>query len=169
MLMKSTPRQHRQTLALRQDLADRVHQTAALISQNPNYFVNKCVEGCLDAMESEELAVDIPIVVLVRKMCGRPELAAKWVPAICALLAPHSLRLTPRHYRHFADLIDGHEGPRTQEAVQLYWRLADTRTEQQVAFEDELRALKQPERSTSANELVNAVPPTVHAALEVRK
>ena len=94
-------------------------------------------------MDSEELAVDIPIVVLVRKICGRPVLAAKWVPAICALFAPHSMRLTPRYYRHFADLIDSHEGPLTQETVQLYWRLADTRTEQQVAFEDELRVLKQ--------------------------
>lgn len=139
--MKSTTRQPRQTLALRQDLANRVHITASLIAQNPNYFVNKCVEGCLDAMESEEIAVDIPIVVLVRKLCGRSVLAAKWVPAICALFVQQPMALTPRHYHHFADLINGHEGSLTQEAVQLYWRLADNRAQQQVDFEGELRAL----------------------------
>lgn len=141
--METPTRQHRLTFVLRQDLTERLHRTAALLGQNPNYFVNQCVEGCLNAMDAEEIAADIPIITLVRKICGRPILEAKWVPAICALFAPQSMKLTPQHFQKFAELVNRHEGRLTSEAVQLYWKLADDRCQQQTKFDRELAALKE--------------------------
>ena len=141
--METSTRQHRLTLALRQDLAERVHRIAALLGQNPNHFVNQCVEGCLNAMDAEGIAADIPIITLVRKICGRPVLEAKCVPAICALFAPRSMKLTPRHFQQFADLINRHEGKLTSEGVRLYWKLADDRCQQQTKFDRELAVLNE--------------------------
>ena len=141
--MEASARQYRLTLALRQDLAERVHRIAALLGQNPNYFVNQCVEGCLNAMDAEGIAADIPIIALVRKVCGRPMLEAKWVPAICALFAPRSMKLTPQHFQEFADLVNRHEGRLTSEAIRLYWKLADDRCQQQAKFGRELAALNE--------------------------
>ena len=140
--MTSPNRLPRLTLMLRKDLAERVHAAAALTTQNSNYFVNNCIEGCLNAMESEEIVVDIPIIVIVRKIRGLPILAAKWIPAICALFIPESVSITPRHYQILAKLLNDHEGELTEEAIRFYGQLADKTYRQQMAFEAELAALR---------------------------
>ena len=140
--MTSPNRLPRLTLMLRKDLAERVHAAAALTTQNSNYFVNNCIEGCLNAMESEEIVVDIPIIVIVRKIRGLPILAAKWIPAICALFIPTTVSITPRHFQILAGLLNNHEGELTEEAIRFYGQLADKTYRQQIAFEAELAALR---------------------------
>jgi len=93
-------------------------------------------------MESEEIAVDIPIIVIVRKIRGLPILAAKWIPAICALFFPATVSITPRHYQILAGLLNNHEDVLTEEAIRFYGQLADKTYRQQIAFEAELAALR---------------------------
>jgi hypothetical protein len=128
---------------LRKDLADRVHATAALTLLNSNYFVNNCVEGCLDAMESDEMAVDIPMVIIVRKIRGLPILAAERIRALCTLFLPETVSITPRHYQILAGLLNNHDGDLTEEAFRFYGELTDKKYCRQIAFEAELAALRQ--------------------------
>src|ERR1700722_13992061 len=95
-----TPR--RVTVNLRSDLNERVVQRAAELDQNPNYFVNQCVEGILDAIDGEEIAQDIPILKLARIMKGKPLLDARLINAICSLSASHTEEITVCHRRIFA-------------------------------------------------------------------
>jgi predicted DNA-binding protein len=140
--MASPNRLPRLTLMLRKDLAERVHAAAALTTQNSNYFVNNCIEGCINAMESEDIANDIRIVDIVRKIRGLPLLSAKGIQAICALFIPPSISITPRHYQILAGLLNNHEGELTEEAARFYGRLADKTYRQQICFEEELAALR---------------------------
>jgi hypothetical protein len=140
--MKKTTRQRRITLMLRSDLAERVLQNAPRICQNPNSFVNHCVEGCLDAMESEEISCDISIVTLMRKACRKPILAAKWIRAICALFAENPEEIPPQNFQYLADLLNEHEGPLTREKVRSYWRLADRMAKETVAYEKDLQVFR---------------------------
>lgn len=128
---------------LRKDLAERVHATAALTLLNSNYFVNNCIEGCLDAMESEEIAVDIPMVIIVRKIRSLPILAAERIRALCTLFLPETVSITPRHYQILAGLLNNHEGDLTEEAFRYDGKLADDRYRRQIAFESELAELRQ--------------------------
>lgn len=53
---------HRVTMALRQDLNERVFKKAEELRQNPNYFANQCIEGILDAMDADDIGHDIPFL-----------------------------------------------------------------------------------------------------------
>ena len=118
--MTSPDRPLRLTLILRKDLSARVHAVASMIRQNPNHFVNKCVEGCLDAMESEEIAFDIPLVTLFRKISGVSLLDAKWIPAICSLFMAEAIHLTPRHLQILAGLLNDHQGDLAEDVIRFY-------------------------------------------------
>ena len=119
---------------LRKDLAERVHATAALTLLNSNYFVNNCIEGCLDAMESEEIAVDIPIVTLVRKIRSLPILAAQRTRALCVLFIPETVSSTPRFLQILAGLLNNHDGDLTEEALRFYGKLSEQHYRRQIAF-----------------------------------
>jgi hypothetical protein len=123
--MGSEPRPPRRiTIALRNDLQGRVAQAAANLNQNSNYFVNQCVEGLLDAIEGEDISHDIPVFKLARVIKGKPILDAKWVTALCCLLAPDTDELPLWHRRYFAELMNKHEGKLTHDFIRLYFTQA---------------------------------------------
>ncbi len=135
-----TPR--RVTINLRSDLHERVMQRAVELDQNPNYFVNQCVEGILDAIDAEEIAQDIPILKMARILKGKTLLDAKWVGALCAIFAPHAEEITVWHRRNFAELANRHEGKLTEEFINLYWKQAVEMTRQRMETEKQIARLK---------------------------
>ena len=94
-------------------------------------------------MESEEIAVDIPMVIIVRKIRSLPILAAERIRALCTLFLPESVSITPRHYQILAGLLNNHEGDLTEEAFRFYGELSEQHYRRQMAFEAELAALRQ--------------------------
>src|SRR5476651_2635958 len=70
--MEKEPKPKRISMALRNDLNERVFQKAAELKQNPNFFVNQIIEGVLDAMDAGDTSEDIPILTLNRLMKDRP-------------------------------------------------------------------------------------------------
>ena len=146
--MKKPPCPRRITLVLRADLTERVFPHAARICQNPNSFVNRCVAACLDAMDSDEIACDFPIVILTRKAYRKPILAAKWIRSICALFAASPEEIPSRNFQYLAELLNCHEGPLPKEVVRAYWKLADRMAQQAVAFEKELQAFRSRQSSS---------------------
>jgi hypothetical protein len=117
-------RAKRLTMMVRSDLTERVLKLAPVVSQNPNSFVNLCVEGCLDAMEAEDIGCEIPIIKLYRTVRKKAVLDSKWVTAICSIFAPRTEEVTEHHHRFLAELINQHEGPLTAEAMNFYWKKA---------------------------------------------
>jgi hypothetical protein len=133
-------RAKRLTMMVRGDLTERVLKLAPVVSQNPNSFVNLCVEGCLDAMEAEDIGYEIPIIKLYRTVRKKAVLDSKWVTAICSIFAPRTEEVTEHHHRFLAELINQHEGPLTAEAMNFYWKKA---TEMNMArIQTEKEAIK---------------------------
>ena len=133
-------RAKRLTMMVRSDLTERVLKLAPEVSQNPNSFVNLCVEGCLDAMEAEDIGYEIPIIKLYRTVRKKAVLDSKWVTAICSIFAPRTEEVTEHHHRFLAELINQHEGPLTAEAMNFYWKKA---TEMNMArIQTEKEAIK---------------------------
>ena len=133
-------RAKRLTMMVRSDLTERVLKLAPTVSQNPNSFVNLCVEGCLDAMEAEDIGYEIPIIKLYRTVRKKAVLDSKWVTAICSIFAPRTEEVTEHHHRFLAELINQHEGPLTAEAMNFYWKKA---TEMNMArIQTEKEAIK---------------------------
>jgi hypothetical protein len=133
-------RAKRLTMMVRSDLTERVLKLAPVVSQNPNSFVNLCVEGCLDAMEAEDIGYEIPIIKLYRTVRKKAVLDSKWVTAICSIFAPRTEEVTEHHHRFLAELINQHEGPLTAEAMNFYWKKA---TEMNMArIQTEKEAIK---------------------------
>jgi hypothetical protein len=133
-------RAKRLTMMVRSDLTERVLKLAPVVSQNPNSFVNLCVEGCLDAMEAEDIGYEIPIIKLYRTVRKKAVLDSKWVTAICSIFAPRTEEVTEHHHRFLAELINQHEGPLTTEAMNFYWKKA---TEMNMArIQTEKEAIK---------------------------
>jgi hypothetical protein len=133
-------RAKRLTMMVRSDLTERVLKLAPAVSQNPNSFVNLCVEGCLDAMEAEDIGYEIPIIKLYRTVRKKAVLDSKWVTAICSIFAPRTEEVTEHHHRFLAELINQHEGPLTTEAMNFYWKKA---TEMNMArIQTEKEAIK---------------------------
>jgi len=133
-------RARRLTMMVRSDLTERVLKLAPVVSQNPNSFVNLCVEGCLDAMEAEDIGYEIPIIKLYRTVRKKAVLDSKWVTAICSIFAPRTEEVTEHHHRFLAELINQHEGPLTAEAMNFYWKKA---TEMNMArIQTEKEAIK---------------------------
>jgi hypothetical protein len=133
-------RAKRLTMMVRSDLTERVLKLAPVVSQNPNSFVNLCVEGCLDAMEAEDIGYEIPIIKLYRTVRKKAVLDSKWVTALCSIFAPRTEEVTEHHHRFLAELINQHEGPLTAEAMNFYWKKA---TEMNMArIQTEKEAIK---------------------------
>jgi hypothetical protein len=133
-------RAKRLTMMVRSDLTERVLKLAPVVSQNPNSFVNLCVEGCLDAMEAEDIGYELPIIKLYRTVRKKAVLDSKWVTAICSIFAPRTEEVTEHHHRFLAELINQHEGPLTAEAMNFYWKKA---TEMNMArIQTEKEAIK---------------------------
>ena len=93
-------------------------------------------------MDSDEITCDFPIVVLTRKACRKPILAAKRIRAICAIFATSPEEIPSRNFQYLAELLNCHEGPLAKEVVLAYWKLADRMAQQAVAFEKELQAFR---------------------------
>ncbi len=140
--MTNEPKMRRVTLVLRNDLNDLVIERAAELGQNPNNFVNTCVEGCLEAMNAKESPHEIPIVKMYRTMRGKTFFDSKWVNMICSLFAPNLKEITDWHYHYLTQQMAQHEGPLTKEIMQFYWQQAIEMNQARVAREKELAKLK---------------------------
>jgi hypothetical protein len=134
-----TPR--RVTMALRNDLNERVFKKAEELGQNANYFVNQCVEGILDAMDGDDIAHDIPVLKLDRIMKGKTLLDSKWVNYLCSFVVANAEEVTVWHRRYFAEMVNKHEGKLTQAHIDLYWKDATEMNKARIAREKELARL----------------------------
>ena len=135
-------RAKRLTMVLRSDLSERVYRMAPELSQNPNYFVNLCVEGCLDAMEADGIGYEIPIIKLYRIVRQKMVLDSKWVTALCSIFAPRTQEITEHHNRYLAELINKHEGPLTADAMDFYWKKASEMNAARIQTEKETLKFK---------------------------
>jgi hypothetical protein len=131
----------RVSMALRHDLNERVFQKAEALRQNPNYFANQCIEGILDAMDAGDIAHDIPILKLARNAEGKPMLDAQRLNAICSIFAPGD-EISISERRHFAVLVNRHEGELTRELIEFYWKRALEIYHAQIAHEKAVAQLK---------------------------
>jgi hypothetical protein len=140
--MEKEPKPKRVSMALRNDLNERVFQKAAELKQNPNFFVNQIIEGVLDAMDAGDTSEDIPILTLNRLMKDRPLLDSRFVNEIVSLFAPNHEEVTVWHRRFFARLVNKHEGKLTKEIVEFYWKQAAELNRQRIEAEKELARLQ---------------------------
>ena len=140
--MKKESKPKRVSMALRNDLNERVFKKAKELEQNPNFFVNQIIEGVLDAMDGNETSENIPILTLNRLMKEKPLLDSKIVNDIISLLAPNHEEVTVWHRRFFARLVNKHEGKLTKELVEAYWKQAADMNRQRIEGEKEIAKLQ---------------------------
>jgi len=142
MMKKEEPKPKRVSMALRNDLNERVFEKARELEQNPNFFVNQIIEGVLDAMDRDDTIEDIPILKLNRLMKEKPLLDSKIVNDIVSLFAPNHEEITVWHRRIFARLVNKHAGKLTKEIVEFYWKQAAELNHQRLESEKELARLQ---------------------------
>jgi hypothetical protein len=140
--MQKESKPKRVSMALRNDLNERVFKKAKELEQNPNFFVNQIIEGVLDAMDGNETSENIPILTLNRLMKEKPLLDSKIVNDIISLLAPNHEEVTVWHRRFFARLVNKHEGKLTKELVEAYWKQAADINRQRIEGEKEIAKLQ---------------------------
>jgi len=140
--MQKESKPKRVSMALRNDLNERVFQKAAELKQNPNFFVNQIIEGVLDAMDNGDTSENIPILILNRLMKDKPLYDSKIVNEIVSLFAPTHEEVTLWHRRLFARLVNKHEGKLTKEIVEFYWKQAVELNRQRIESEKELARLQ---------------------------
>jgi len=145
-MSKETPAR-RVTFVLRNDLNERAIKRAAELGQNPNNFVNLCVEGCLNAMDGKETTYEIPIITLDRIKRKRTLLDSGIVRRVIELFAPHAEEITSEHHRFLAELVNQHEGPLSPELMQFYWRRATEMNRQQIETEKGLARLQKQKKT----------------------
>ena len=141
-MKKEEPKPKRVSMALRNDLNERVFEKARELEQNPNFFVNQIIEGVLDAMDRDDTIEDIPILKLNRLMKEKPLLDSKIVNDIVSLFAPNHEEITVWHRRIFARLVNKHAGNLTKEIVEFYWKQAAELNRQRLESEKELARLQ---------------------------
>jgi hypothetical protein len=140
--MQKESKPKRVSMALRNDLNERVFKKAKELEQNPNFFVNQIIEGVLDAMDGNETSENIPILTLNRLMKEKPLLDSKIVNDIISLLAPNHEEVTVWHRRFFARLVNKHEGKLTKDLVEAYWKQAADMNRQRIEGEKEIAKLQ---------------------------
>jgi hypothetical protein len=133
---------HRVTMALRQDLNERVFKKAEELRQNSNYFVNQCIEGILDAMDADDIVHDIPILKLARLAKEKPLLDAQKLNALCLILASDTEDISVWDRRYFAGFVNHHEGELTRELLECYWRRAIEANRTRIENEKAVARLK---------------------------
>ena len=140
--MQKESKPKRVSMALRNDLNERVFKKAQELGQNPNYFVNQIIEGVLDAMDAGDVAEDIPVLKLNRLMKDEPLLDSRIIRDLVSLFAPTHEEVTAWHRRFFARLVNKHEGKLTKEFLELYWKQATELNRQRVESEKDVARLK---------------------------
>ncbi len=141
--MKSeTPSPKRITLVLRTDLSERALEKAALLQQNPNNFVNLCVEGMLDTMDSTPGTYDPPILDLYNRVKGRTFLTSKAVMALVGAFVPEVQHIDNQERELLMGLIDKHDGQLTPEIFKGYCKMARRMNMERIAHEKELKKLQ---------------------------
>jgi hypothetical protein len=140
--MQKETKPKRVSMALRNDLNERVFQKAKELEQNPNFFVNQIIEGVLDAMDGNETSENIPILTLNRLMKDRPLLDSRIANDLISLFAPNHEEITVWHRRFFARLVNKYEGKLTKEIVEFYWKQAAELNRQRIEAEKGLARLQ---------------------------
>jgi hypothetical protein len=125
----------RLTMVLRADLTERVYRIAPQLSQNPNSFVNLCVEGCLNAMESDDIYFEIPIIKLFRLLTKHTLLESKWVTKICSLFVPDTTEITHHYYRILAESLNDLQEPLTPERMKELTEKAVEKNRERIEVE----------------------------------
>src|ERR1039458_8630788 len=95
--MQKESKPKRVSMALRNDLNERVFQKAKELEQNPNFFVNQIIEGVLDAMDRDDVSEDIPILKLNRLMKDKPLLDSRVVNSLVSLFVPSHEEISVWH------------------------------------------------------------------------
>jgi hypothetical protein len=144
---KKQPRK-RITLVLHVELIDRLLDKAQTLQQNPNNFVNRCVEGALDAMDHPEAGYNIPVLALYNEVKGGTFLTNKAVMTLLGALAPEIHEIDAQERQFLMELLGRHEGNLTMEVLNGYRKLAHRMNTERAAHERELKKL-QSKRSNS--------------------
>jgi len=127
-------------LVLRTDLIDRLLEKAQTLQQNPNNFVNLCVEGVLDAMDSPG-DYKIPILDLYNQVKGKTLLTSKPVMAIVSAFYPEIGEMDEQVQKILMELVGRHEGRLTAEIFKSLRKLATRINMERVANEREFKKI----------------------------
>jgi hypothetical protein len=113
---------------------------AGELQQNPNRFVNLCVEGILDAMDAVGV-YEIPILQLYRTLKGKPLPTFKTILILCSVLAPEFSRMDVHERKLLFGLMDKHDGRMTLGMFKDYCGLAVRMNKQRLEHERRLSGL----------------------------
>lgn len=140
---KPSKKRKRLTLVLRTDLIDLVLEKAAVINQNPNQFVNMCVDGILLAMNAEDPSeYEMPVLELYNKVTGRMPLSTKAAMKVCSVFVPQIYEIDRYEKRFLVELINKHEGKLSPQVFNGYCTLAAKMNQERIANERQLAKLQ---------------------------
>ncbi len=144
--METPDKRKRQTLVLRTDLADRVQEKATRLQQNPNQFVNYCVEGILGAMDAKD-EYEIPILALYNSVIGKMTFSEKALMKVASAFVPEVYDIEWHEKQFLIGLINKHEGKLSPQVFSGYRTLAQKMNQERIANEKELEALRAQSKS----------------------
>jgi hypothetical protein len=127
------------TYALSDETEERVRKLATKLGYKKlTAFVSAWVNEGLDALESDQLSFDSPLLRTWRTALGKPTLGDKIFKKVCSLMEPaNTQEVTDRHWQYLLELLQEHEGPLSAEMMAFYWKQAADMTKLWVSRERE--------------------------------
>jgi hypothetical protein len=114
---------------IRADLEAPLLSVCASLHQNPNNFINLCVEGCLRAIQNPEQEAAIPIVELGRKLARIERQEQSAVSRLAdRMLLKFGIKSPPDNLDQFKSvlmrLVEQYHGPASDKALKQLWDTA---------------------------------------------
>jgi hypothetical protein len=128
------------------------HKYAPLVGENPSAFVTQCIFENCNALESDEMLYDFPVLQRWRAVLGKSTLVSRIFRQICALAEPDNIEeIKQEHWKYMLQLLDEHEkeqkGPVDPETRKLYWNQAIEMNKLRIAREKQLAKIKAKEKT----------------------
>ena len=123
------------------------HKYAPLVGENPSAFVTHCIFEMGNALESDEMLHDFPVLQRWRAVLGKATLVSRIFRKICEMAIPDNIdEIRQEHWKYMLQLLDEHEkehkGPVDPETRRFYWNQAIELNKLRVAREKQLAKVK---------------------------
>ena len=112
------------------------------MQQDPNNFVNLCVEGILDAMDAPQTGYDIPILALYNQVKGRTLLNFQGRHDLVGAFVPEVYDIDAQEQKIPDGACQQARRPSDAEIFKGYRKLAQRMNMERIAHEKELKKLQ---------------------------
>ena len=141
------PRKTRPVFSVSTAAHELANKYAPLVGESSSAFVGHCIFEMCNAMESDEILYDFPVLQRWRGFLGKTTLVSKIFRKICEMVEPDNIEENKQEvWKYMLEFLKEHEklhkGPVDPETRKFYWNQAIEMNQLRVAREKQLAKIK---------------------------